>query len=207
MDESFIKVGLTGGSGSGKTLVAKVFSKRGIPVIDADKLARQVVEPGHPCLGELVEFFGEEILNKNGTLKRSTLADIAFSDTKKLEVLNSITHKHIGAASKTLVQKYKSEGRLGVVYDAPLLIESGADKECSFVVAVLADKDLRVDRIMARDSISKEDALRRINVQQTDDYYIKHSDFAIRNDGDESSLIALSNRIIDKIFCKGGISE
>ena len=200
MGKKFLLIGLTGGTGSGKTLVSDVFSSRGIPSIEGDRLARAVVEPGRPALDELVEYFGADILDESGALKRRELANIAFSDPDKLKMLNRITHHHIGILSNELMEKYKSEGCLGVLYDAPVLIESGLNKKCDFVVCVLADVETRTRRIMQRDALTLEETKRRIGVQQSDEFYIEHSDYVIYNNDDPYDAKRRANEVIDKIL-------
>jgi len=203
-DEAIYMIGLTGGSGSGKTLVSDTFKARGIPSIDADKLAREIVEPGKPALAELREYFGDEIIDENGALLRKKLANIAFSDPEKLKNLNRITHAYIAKLMREYVEKYKAEGYTHILYDAPVLIEGGFNKKCDCVVCVLSNKETRIARIMNRDSLSREEAERRIGVQQTDEFYISHSNYVIRNDSDPDEARRQTNEVIDKILASGG---
>lgn len=203
-DDSIFLIGLTGGSGSGKTLISNVFKERGIPSIDADKLARRIVEPGQPCLKELCEYFGEGIIDENGALKRRELAAIAFSDPEKLANLNRITHFYVGELMKEHVNDYKNKGYTHILFDAPVLIEGGFNKLCDTVVCVLANRDTRIMRIMNRDLITLEEAERRIGVQQSDDFYISHSEYVIHNDSDENEARRQTNEVIDNILKKGG---
>ncbi|MBQ3379166.1 MAG: dephospho-CoA kinase [Clostridia bacterium] len=197
-------IGLTGGSGSGKTLISDVFARRGIPVIDADKLAREIVEPGKPCLKELADHFGSSILDENGALKRRELARIAFSDPEKLDALNRITHYYIDILMRENIERYRSEGKRFIVFDAPVLIEGGFNKLCDAVVCVLADKNTRIERIMNRDSITHEEAERRIGVQHDDEFYISNSDHVIRNDLGPDEARIETNAVINEIMRKGG---
>ncbi len=201
--DDFQLIGLTGGSGSGKTIVADVFESRGIPSIDADKLARIIVEPGQPCLEELIRCFGGDIVDENGILRRKTLAATAFSDPVKLKRLNEITHFYVRKLKNERVEQLKNEGFKRALFDAPVLIEGNFHKECELVVCVLADRDMRIKRIMARDNLTYEEASRRIDAQQSDEFYIKHSNYVIRNDGDVDQVKARTNEVIDMI-CKGG---
>ncbi|MBR2743422.1 MAG: dephospho-CoA kinase [Clostridia bacterium] len=199
-------IGLTGGSGSGKTLIAGVFEERGIPVIDADKLAREIVKPGMPCLSELSDYFGSEILDESGALRRRELAKLAFSDEEHLKNLNRITHYYIGVLMRENIERYRAEGKKFILFDAPVLIEGGFDKLCDAVVCVLADKETRIGRIMKRDNLTREEAERRIGVQQSDEFYISHSDYVVHNDSDPDDARAHTHKVIDTILKKGGAS-
>ena len=205
-DDDIFLIGLTGGSGSGKTLISNVFEERGIPSIDADKLARRIVEPGQPCLKELIKYFGEQIVDEKGALRRRKLAEIAFSDPEKLSNLNKITHFYVGELMREHVNDYKNKGYKHILFDAPVLIEGGFHKKCDAVVCVLADKNTRIKRIMNRDLITLEEAQRRIGVQQSDEFYISHSDYVIHNDSNENEARAQTNKVIDEIFAKGGVN-
>ena len=197
-------IGLTGGSGSGKTLISSVFEERGIPAIDADKLAREIVLPGMPCLKELSDYFGSSILDENGALKRRELARIAFSDPEKLENLNRITHHYIELLMRENIERHRKEGKRFILFDAPVLIEGHFDRLCDAVVCVLADKDTRIGRIMNRDGISLEEAARRIGVQQSDEFYISHADYIIHNDRGPEDAHRHTHAVIDEILKKGG---
>ena len=142
-------IGLCGGSGSGKSVVGAEFQKRGFIVIDTDKVYRNLTENKSHCLDALVCEFGGEILTPFGTLDRAKLRDVVFSDKEKLSLLNEITHKFILAEVRDIISKSVSLGVRGAVVDAPLLYESGFDKECHIVVAVTASRDLRISRIMS----------------------------------------------------------
>lgn len=182
-------VGITGGSGCGKSYISELLRKRGIPVVDADLSARVVMQQGHPCLAETAECFGGEIL-ENGVLNRKKLAEIVFSDGEKLKKLNEITHKYILADIYNKIEQEKS----GVVcVDGAVLIESGI--KCHMMIGVLAENTFRKARIMARDGLSEEEAARRIGAQQPDDFYKTHCDFVIYNNGGAVDIEELIKRI------------
>ena len=192
-------IGLTGPSGAGKSTVSAVFRKLGAYTIDADKTARYVVEKGKPALSEIENTFGNRVMLPDGTLNRHALAEIVFNSPEDLHKLNLITHKYITEEIKKEIEAAKEEI---VVIDAAVLFESGMDKLCCCVVCVTAGRDVRKNRIMARDGISEKMALDRIDAQNDDDYYISRSDFHIENNGSETALTALAGQII-----KGVCSE
>lgn len=202
MDNNFLVIGLTGPSGVGKTLISNTFLKFNIPIIDADKEAKEVTSPNSPCLKELEDYFGREILNDDGTLKRRHLANIAFSDPEKKEMLNKITHKYIKTNIDNKIDEYKKNGSLGVVLDAPVLIESGRHKKCDKVICVISNKDIRINRIINRDNLSHDEAIKRINAQHDDDFYISNSDYIIINNDNIEDAIFQTTEIIKDIFLK-----
>lgn len=171
-------IGLTGASGSGKSYAASFFGEKGFFVIDFDKISREICGNGEPCLKELTEYFGNDIIDSDGNLKRKVLGDIVFKDSEKLEALNSITRKYI--LKKASLLKEQNKDKI-IVYDAPLLFEAGLDKECDVVLSIVCDRDILINRIVERDGISRETAQGRLNSQQSNDFYIKNSDFYIEN--------------------------
>lgn len=193
-------IGLTGGSGAGKGCVCHSFLKLDINSIDTDKVYRELCLPGSPCLIELIGVFGNGILNEDGTLDRKELASIVFSDKEKLEVLNLITHRYILNSVREWLEIQRSEGRLAAIVDAPLLYESGFDKECDIVIAVVSDKATRIKRIIARDSISEQAAEKRLSNQGDDSFYTQNADFVIINNGSKDELDAQTKEIYTKLF-------
>ena len=181
-------LGLTGQCGSGKSTLAEKLVSEGCVHIDCDKLAREAVAKGTECLDELVAAFGEQILLPNGELDRKKLASIAFSDKEKLALLNGITHKHIKILLKEYIAKAKESGAVGCVVDAPTLFEAGVDSLCGVTAAVISDFDTRVERIMKRDGISRDDALLRCNAQHDNSYYESKCDYVIKNDSDKAAF-------------------
>ncbi|MDO5397103.1 MAG: dephospho-CoA kinase [bacterium] len=188
--------GITGGTGAGKSSVSEIFRQNGVYVIDADKTARAVVEPGREALKELCACFGNKILGEDGRLKRHELADIVFADEKKLEMLNSITHKYIYREIKSELLRKKT----GIAaIDAAVLIGSGIEKMCVFIVSVIADEKIRLRRIMERDGISAQSAQSRINAQPPAEFYIKHSKYIIHNNGTQKELEREAREVLEKI--------
>ena len=179
-------IGMTGGSGTGKTKASEFFDKKGYIVIDCDKLSRKVCEKGTPCLAELKDFFGEKIIAPDGTLMRRELGRIVFNDKSSLDRLNEITHKYITQELECII---KANGGRDILIDAPLLFEAGLEKICDKTLCILADRDVRIRRIMKRDSISCDDAKDRISSQKDDEYYISRCDCAVYNNESEHMLI------------------
>lgn len=192
------KIGLIGGSGCGKTSVADYLKSLGLVHIDCDMVAREVVEPGTPCLKELVEHFGDSILLENGTLNRKELAQLAFSSSVQTKKLNEITHKYILARTDQYVQEAKSAK--GVVVDAAALAESGYLDTCDYVIAVICPKWKRILRIMKRDHISFRQAKQRISAQKEDEYYCSFADYIVKNNSSLKHLIKQVHQIYNLIF-------
>jgi dephospho-CoA kinase len=182
-------VGLTGGIGSGKSTAAKLLTERGAIVIDADAIAREVVEPGMPALAALVERFGADILAPDGTLDRPALAKKAFVDDESRRALEAITHPAIGAEFLRRVAE-APEGAV-VVHDVPLLVESTRGFDYGAVIVIEAPREVRLDRLAAR-GIPRADAEARMAAQATDEERRAIATWLVDNAGD---LAALERRI------------
>jgi len=185
-------VGLTGGIASGKSTVARMFVELGARLVDADLLARQVVEPDKPAWGEIADHFGEGVLNPDRTLNREKLGEIIFRDPDERRVLNDITHPRIGAEMLDQIQRFQREGAAVVLIDAALLLESPATNWIRPVVVVTAEEEVRAERIMERDGLSQEQALARIRSQMREDERKTRADYVIDNSG---SLEDLQDRV------------
>ena len=192
-------IGLTGPSGAGKSTAAKAFLSCGAHVLDGDIVARRVVEKGMPALSELTDAFGADVLLPNGELDRKKMAEIAFSTPENLHKLNSITHKYIIAEIK---QEIKDSAKTVFVIDAAALFESGLDGICDATVAVTANKESRLARIMARDKLSAHEAEARISAQPKDDFYVLKSRYHIENDGDAAALSRFVSCILKEVECE-----
>ena len=178
-------IGVTGPSGSGKSLLSKYFSERGIPVIDADALYHSMLIPPSPCLDAIRERFGDGVLSPDGTLDRGALSRIVFNSPEKLALLNETVLSLVLERVRSLVAEFETQGEDTVIIDAPTLIESGFNRECHTVISVIAPAEIRIKRICERDGVSLQKATERVNAQQSDDFYIKHSDQVLVNDTDE----------------------
>ena len=183
-----VVLGLTGPTGSGKSVIADCLKSHGAVVIDADKAARDVVEKGEPCLTALTEEFGSDILHADGSLNRHALAAKAFESDEKTARLTALTHPFILSRMRDEMRAAENAGAPLIVVDAPLLFESGFDSVCDKTVAVLADKQTRLTRICARDGIDEQAAADRIARQPEEDYYVSRATRTLRNDGDLSAL-------------------
>ena len=180
-----LMVGLTGGIGAGKSTVANMLTARGAVVIDADAIAREVVEPGMPALAELVERFGPEILRPDGSLDRAALAAVAFVDDETRKELEAIAHPAIGAEFLRRVAEAPADAV--VVHDVPLLVESRRGFEYGAVIVVEAPLEVRLDRLQAR-GVARDDARRRIELQATDEDRRKVATWVVDNSGDVGQL-------------------
>lgn len=180
-------LGLTGPSGSGKAIVGKALSARGIPVLDTDAVYHGWIEQPTPCTAELADAFGKEILAPDGSVDRPRLASIVFSgdetEKERLMTLNRITHRYVLESCRNWLEEQKARGRRAAAIDAPLLIEAGLHKTCDHVITVLAPRELRLARIMVRDGISREKAEARISAQKPDAFYESAADVVFVNDG------------------------
>ncbi len=194
-----IIIGLTGQTGAGKGTAARLLCDFGMGTIDCDKVARQVVEKGSETLAKLCETFSDKILNADGTLNRSALAERAFSSPQSVRLLNSITHPAIIEKTKLLAAEMSDSGERYIVIDAPTLIESGAAELCDVIIAVVADDDLRLDRIMVRDNIDITAAKRRMSAQPKAEFYTDTADYTLFNNGDENSLKEQIGHVFDDI--------
>lgn len=188
-------IGITGASGSGKSTLVKLL---GLKTIDADKVARKVTEKGEDCLKELSEVFGSDILYNSGELNRKRLAEKAFSSKENTTLLNRVTHPYIIKKIEEEIKFFeKSESE--IILDAPQLFEAGCEKLCDITVGVLAEKETRISRITERDSLTRSQALLRINAGKDDDFFKKNCDMIIINDGSLDKLKKEAEKIIESI--------
>lgn len=193
-------IGITGPSGAGKSLLSEVFTKRNIPVIDADALYHSLLVPPSECLDAIKAAFGDRVIAPDGTLDRAALGAVVFSSEDKLALLNETVLSRVLARIREVISVYGEQGATAVAVDAPTLIESGFDLECDFVISVLAPKRDRIERVMARDSISREKAELRINAQKDDGFYISASDAVLNNDSSREQLLLEADEVIEKIL-------
>ena len=188
-------LGLTGPSGAGKSLTASRLAELGFVVVDADRVAREVMVPGSECLRELQAAFGDGIRAPDGSLDRPALARIVFGDAGALRRLNGITHPHIVAAIAGRLRELERAGCRKAVLDAPALYESGADRLCDRTAAVVASPEIRLERILRRDGISREQAEARIAAQPPREYYTGRADAVIDSDAGTAHLLAETDRL------------
>ena len=189
--------GLTGGTGSGKTTVCGYLEEMGYTVIDADKVARSLTEPGSEVLSQLAETFGSEILAEDGSLIRKKLGEIVFNNKEKLQQLNDI----MGPAMDSIFEKVLADARIEhpyskVFFDAPTLYESGREYMVDKVWVVAAGLETRIKRIMDRDGLTREQVLARMSNQLPEEEKIRRADVVIYNDG---TLEDLKNKVIEAL--------
>jgi dephospho-CoA kinase len=192
----FLLVGLTGGIATGKSTVADVFRRLGAVVIDADQLARDVVAPGEPALAEIAREFGPGVLQPDGTLDRKRLGAVVFADADRRRRLEAITHPAIRARFQARVQALADGGFEGLVlFDAPVMIESGGHRTMDRLVVVVTDEATQLARLMARDGIARDEALGKIRSQMPVQEKAKLADHVIDNSGDRAATEARTREV------------
>ncbi|MGW5620674.1 dephospho-CoA kinase [Streptomyces olivaceus] len=178
-----LKVGLTGGIGAGKSEVSRLLVDCGAVLIDADRIAREVVEPGTPGLAAVVEAFGADVLTEDGRLDRPKLGSIVFADRERLAALNSIVHPLVGERSRTLEEAAEAAAEDAVVvHDVPLLTENGLAPLYDVVVVVDADPATQLDRLVRLRGMSEQDARARMAAQATREQRREIADLVVDND-------------------------
>lgn len=193
-----MKIGLTGSSGSGKSTASKFFEKNGFFIIDFDKISRDVYYKDGPCLKELINYFGNGIIDASGELKRKELGKIVFNNPQKLNKLNQIVRKYIIKEAKKVENKNKDKN---IIYDAPLLFEANLNKNCDYVISIICNKEIQIQRIIKRDNIDRDLAIKRLQSQHPNNFYIEKSDFVIENNSTEEEYLKKLNEILKKIRC------
>jgi dephospho-CoA kinase len=185
----FLRIGLTGGIGSGKSLVAAIFRSLGAPVLSADEIAKNLTNSDPMVKKRIREEFGTAVFKRDGSLDRKAMADIVFANKEKRKKLNAIVHPAV--IKRIDEETRKLEGNRDtpfVIHEAALIFEAGVDKKLDYVIVVDADEDKRIQRVMERDGISRTDVQRRIDAQIPAEMKRKMADFVIKNDGDRKSL-------------------
>ena len=176
-------VGLTGGIATGKSTVSRFFRNLGVVVIDADDLARQIVEPGRPALDEIVDAFGEDVLADDESLDRTRLGEIIFRDEQARKQLESITHPRIAQAMLEGAAQAFEEGQRWIIYDAALLVESGTHGMLDALIVVHCSEQTQRHRLRRRDDLNDEEIERRLRAQMPLSEKRRAADFVIDNDG------------------------
>lgn len=180
-------IGLTGGIGSGKSTIASWFREWHIPVIDGDKLAREVVNPGSPVLSILADAFGKEILSEEGTLKRRQLGQIVFQDKAKISRLNQIMHPAIWHLVESRLKACKDAGEKLAVLDMPLLIEAGWQSRVDSVWVVYVSTEVQISRVMKRDGLKRSQVMAIMQNQIPVEEKLSYADVIINNEGSEEN--------------------
>ncbi|MFH8578014.1 dephospho-CoA kinase [Streptomyces zaomyceticus] len=192
-----LKVGLTGGIGAGKSEVSRLLVSYGAVLIDADRIAREVVEPGTPGLAAVVEAFGDDILTEEGTLDRPKLGSIVFADPDRLATLNALVHPLVGARSAELESR-AGEGDV-VVHDVPLLTENGLAPLYDLVVVVDASPETQLDRLVRLRGMAESEARARMTAQATREQRLAVADLVIDNDGPLDALAPQVRKVWDEL--------
>ena len=192
-------VGMTGQTGAGKTTVSRMIEAEGIAVINADTVARRVVEKGMPCLQALHRVFGDGILLPDGQLDRRAAAALIFGDAAARARYQAIIFPYITRMIREQTEMLAAEGNRIILLDAPTLFESGIDRSCHAVISVIAPQECRLTRIMQRDSLTESEALQRMNAQHSERFFRSHSDAVIENNGSEAALHTAVRQIIRQL--------
>lgn len=194
-------LGLTGGSGTGKSAACTAFARLGCGVIDADATYRTLCDTCEPMLKEIQNVFGD-VFSTNRKLDRKKLGTIVFADAQKLQQLNAITHPYIRQAARDAFAAYSKRGCLLCIYDAPVLFEGQMETLCDKTCAVLAARNTRIARIVARDAITEEYAALRIDAQKDDAFYRERCDYVVQNDADLDTLYTQVRKIYEDMVRK-----
>ena len=188
--------GITGPSGAGKSMLCEYCAAHGIPHLDADAIYHALLVPPSEAVDALRAAFGDGILAADGGIDRAALSAIVFHDEEKLALLNKTVLDIVLREIRRRLALLRAEGTRAVAVDAPTLIESGFDRECDRVIAVLSSPEVRIARIMERDGLSRERAEERVMAQKSDDFYRSAADTVLYNDGDPAVLF----QAFDTIF-------
>lgn len=193
------KVGLTGGIGSGKSTVARMLGGAGFAVVDADQVARDIMEPGSPVLEEVAAAFGADLIGDDGALDRGELARRAFATTEDTQRLNDITHPAIRAESERRFAAAEEAGEQAVIYDMPLLVDLGLNQDMDLTVVVDVDKEERIRRLVDKRGLDEADARARMAQQIDDATRLAAADVVIDNNGPLDALEPQVAALIKKV--------
>ncbi|MER6518851.1 dephospho-CoA kinase [Streptomyces sp. NPDC001553] len=200
-----LKVGLTGGIGAGKSEVSRLLAGYGAVVVDADRIAREVVEPGTSGLAAVVAAFGESVLTPEGMLDRPRLGSLVFTDAEKLRTLNAIVHPLVGARSAELERAAGADAI--VVHDVPLLTENGLASLYDLVVVVDASPDTRLARLTARRGMTEDEARSRMAAQATREQRLAIATLVIDNDGPLEALEPQVRKVWEELTARAAAGE
>lgn len=198
-------IGLTGGIASGKSVVAARLAEHGAVVVDADRIAREVVEPGTPALSRIAEEFGGEVIASDGSLDRQALGALIFASPEKREALNAITHPAVGIRSKELFRAAAAaDPDAIVVYDVPLLVDAGRTDEFDLIVVVNASTETRIARMMQLRGMTRDEAMHRINSQATNTERLAIADVVIDSNGTLEQTREQADALWEKLSARVG---
>jgi dephospho-CoA kinase len=193
------KLGLTGGIATGKTTISNYLKTKGIPVLDADEYARKVVEPGTPGLTDIVNTFGKQVLQSDGSLNRKLLGQIIFNDMTARQKLNDITHPRIQQMMTDELQKLAKDKTPLVILDIPLLLENHNIAGADAIMVVTVPESIQLNRLMQRNNLTKEEAQRRIDAQMPLSEKEKLADFIVDNSGTIANTLTQVDKVIQNI--------
>lgn len=191
-------IGITGGTGCGKTTALNELKKRGALLIDCDEVYHRMLESDKPMLDEISKYFPGAVTD--GKLDRKALGAIVFTDEEALLDLNVITHKHINLEIRRLLREHAMNGGTLAAIDAIELFSSGLAKRCTATVGVIADKNIRIERIMKRDSLTREYAMMRVNAQRPNEYFINKCSHILENNGSQEEFIEKCQKLFEEVL-------
>lgn len=198
-------IGLTGGIASGKSVVAARLAEHGAVVVDADRVAREVVEPGTPALAQIAQEFGSGVIASDGSLDRAALGALIFSSPEKRAILNAITHPAVAIRSKQLFDAAAAADPAAiVVYDVPLLVDAGRVEEFDMVVVVNASTETRVNRMIELRGMTRDEAMHRLNSQATNTERLAIADVVIDSNGTLDQTLEQADALWEKLSARVG---
>ena len=199
-----VVIGLTGGIACGKSTVARILKSKNAIIIDADLESKKLMQAGSPIWSKLINKFGREILNPDTSINRRRLGNMVFGDKDKLTKLNSIVHPGVIAHVADEIRRYKAQGHWpAIVLDAPLLFEAGAEKLVDFTWVVAVDRQTQINRLLARDKITPEQAIQRIEAQMPLEEKVARADAVINNIGSRRATRELVNDLWNQYVERG----
>ena len=191
-------IGITGGTGCGKTTALNELERRGALLIDCDAVYHRMLETDRPMLDEIEKYFPGAVID--GKLDRKALGAVVFTDEEALRDLNIITHRHINLEIRRILREHAMNGGTLAAIDAIELFSSGIAKRCTATIGVIADREVRIDRIMRRDGISREYAMMRVNAQRPNEYFIQKCSHVLENNGSQEEFIEKCRKTFEEVL-------
>lgn len=191
-------IGITGGTGCGKTTALNELERRGALLIDCDAVYHRMLETDRPMLDEIEKYFPGAVID--GKLDRKALGAVVFTDGEALRDLNIITHRHINLKIRRILREHAMNGGTLAAIDAIELFSSGLAKRCTATIGVIADREVRIDRIMRRDGISREYAMMRVNAQRPNEYFIQKCSHVLENNGSQEEFIEKCRKTFEEVL-------
>lgn len=191
-------IGITGGTGCGKTTALNELERRGALLIDCDAVYHRMLETDRPMLDEIEKYFPGAVID--GKLDRKALGAVVFTDEEALRDLNIITHRHINLEIRRILREHAMNGGTLAAIDAIELFSSGLAKRCIATIGVIADREVRIDRIMRRDGISREYAMMRVNAQRPNEYFIQKCSHVLENNGSQEEFIEKCRKTFEEVL-------